>query len=48
MSLPLVPAGLDYPESSTEQFLGNVATVGLSEGSRGENMGRFLDLNPPG
>ncbi len=42
---PLVPAGLDYPEFSTEQLQGNFA-VGLSEERGGEDLGRFSDLKP--
>lgn len=44
---PLVPAGLDYPEFSTEQLRwgGDMAT-GLSEERGGKDLGRFSDLKP--
>lgn len=45
---PRVPAGVDYPEFSTEQLWGTwPSDCQRREEGGGADLGRFLDLKPP-
>lgn len=45
---PLIPAGLDYPEFSTEQLRRGTWPSDLSEGRGGEVSGQVFSPQPPG